>query len=198
MTFHGRSSSERTGLLVRSVHKGKVLVAGPSEVEPVRPDSAHSDMARNKPARGAQVHRSMANSGLDQRVPGKRVPTRRVPGRSVQDRRNSMPASRHRSQRGKKTIAPTVGLVEPQSGRRASKSGRRSLDRSLRAPTSRRVDLHETAVLMAVAPSRKSRGRNAIPKRAIVRTVPHSNHTPDRAVTLPLNVKKSGLPDPPG
>jgi hypothetical protein len=63
------------------------------------------------------------------------------------------------------------------------------------------VDLREVAVLTALAPSRRSRGRSQTPAVQIVPVAPTvrpSNPTQVPLAKLPLIVKKQDLPDPPG
>jgi hypothetical protein len=88
-----------------------------------------------------------------------------------------------------------------RAAHRAPNSVRRSLDRRLRVKEGQPVDLREVAVLTALAPSRRSRGRSQTPAVQIVPVAPTvrpSNPTQVPLAKLPLIVKKQDLPDPPG
>ena len=93
---------------------------------------------------------------------------RRDLAHNVQGRHNLVPGARPGSLRGGRKIATPV--------RRAPSSVRRSLDRHLRVKIGQLVDLRGVAVLMALAPSRRSHGRSPIP--LLVQIVQPSNLTP--------------------
>lgn len=137
-----------------------------------------------EPAPLVSAHRNLVHSAT----------AHSAPGHQVLGRHNSALAAPH----GRRTIVQPVLRLGLGSGRRAPSSVQLSLDRHLRVKTGQLVDLRRVAALMALALSKRSRGRSPIPHVRIVLTVRHSNRTPAPAATLSLIVKKSGLPDPPG
>ena len=164
---------ELIGLPTPNARKAKAFVPGRNAQGPVQSGSAHRDLAH--------------------RDPGHHVAARHVLGRH-----NLVPAANRGSPRGGRTIALLVHRLGLESAHRDSSSVRRSLDPRPRAKIGRLVDLRGVAVQMALAPSRRNRGRSPVPIVPIVQTVQPSNPTPARVAMLSLIVKKSRLPDPRG
>jgi hypothetical protein len=96
---------------------------------------------------------------------------------------------------GRRTIAPPVHRPGLESAHRARNSARRNSDQHLPVKIGRPADLREIAVLTALVPSRRSRGRSPIPP---VQIVQRSNPMLAHVARLALLMKKSSHPDRPG
>ena len=155
--------------VVHRVPQAEISVPGPNVLAPVPPASAHRDPALSDPA--------------------PRGPARQVPGHH-----NLAPTA----PRGRKTIAPPVRRLGLRAAHRAPNSVRPSSGRHLRVKIGRLADLREVAVLTALAPSRRSRGRSTTRLARIVQTAQRSNPTPAQVEMLLPPARKLSLQDHPG